>query len=50
MRHALLIAGLIAVTTRIAAAETFEAGVVKRSYTAIVPAATAAALVLVLHV
>jgi len=49
MRHALLIAGSIAVTTSIAGAETFEAGGVKRNYTAIVPAATPAPLVLVLH-
>ena len=51
MRHALLIAGLIviAVTTSIASAETFEAGGVKRSYTAIVPSSTPAPLVLILH-
>jgi polyhydroxybutyrate depolymerase len=51
MRHALLIAGLIAVavTTSVAGAETFKTGGVTRSYTAIVPATTPAPLVLVLH-
>jgi polyhydroxybutyrate depolymerase len=51
MRRTLILAWLIAVTvtTSSAAAETFEVGSTKRSYTAIIPNTTPAPLVLVLH-
>lgn len=49
MRLAVIIAGLLAVTTGAACAETFEVGAIARTYTAIIPNATPAPLVLVLH-
>ncbi len=49
MRHALLIAGLLAVTTGVASAETFQSGGVERTYSAIIPTSRPAPLVLVLH-
>ena len=49
MRLAVILAGLLAVTTSAACAETFEAGGIKRTYTAIIPNTTPAPLVLVLH-
>jgi len=49
MRRKLILVGLLAVITNAAGAESFEAGGIKRSYTAIIPNATPAPLVLVLH-
>jgi polyhydroxybutyrate depolymerase len=49
MRLALIVAGLLAVTTSAARAETFEVGGTTRTYTAVIPKTTPAPLVLVLH-
>src|SRR5947207_1546237 len=49
MRLAVILAWLLAVTTSAACAETFEAGGVMRTYTAIIPNKMPAPLVLVLH-
>ena len=49
MRLVVILAVLLAVITSAACAETFEAGGIARTYTAIIPKATPAPLVLVLH-
>jgi len=49
MLPALILAGVLSIAAGAAAAETFDAGGVKRTYTAIIPKTTPAPLVLVLH-
>ena len=49
MRLAVILAGLLVVSTNAACAETFEVGGITRTYTAIIPKTTPSPLVMVLH-